>query len=156
MRGTSLHSSGIALAASVLVGVAAGLGVFTLGYADALSYLGSDPAACANCHVMQGHFDAWTKSSHGKFAGCNDCHSPHGNVVRTYASKARNGFFHSLAFTTGWHPENLRITPYNERITQEACRSCHAALTHQIDVAFASGSEGLDCIQCHASVGHDD
>ena len=28
------------------------------------SYLTDDPAACANCHVMQEHFDAWPRSSH--------------------------------------------------------------------------------------------
>ena len=140
----------------VLVGAAAGLALFAATYADGASYLGSDSSACANCHVMQGHFDAWVKSSHGKFAGCNDCHAPHGSFVAKYASKARNGFFHSLAFTTGWHPENLLITPYNRRIAEGACRSCHEALVHDIDSSTnADQQEPLACTGCHSTVGHD-
>lgn len=143
--------------APALVGVAAGLGLYVTSYAEATSYLRDDPSACANCHVMQGHFDAWVKSSHGKFAGCNDCHAPHDGVVAKYVSKARNGFFHSLAFTTGNHPENLRITEYNRGIAQDACRACHAGLVQDIEPAVAAhgGGDSLDCIRCHSTVGHD-
>ncbi|HUF79037.1 MAG TPA: cytochrome c nitrite reductase small subunit, partial [Thermoanaerobaculia bacterium] len=37
---------------AVLLGAAAGLGAFTFGYAKGYSYLTNDPAACANCHLM--------------------------------------------------------------------------------------------------------
>jgi len=39
------------LAAAVLVGIAAGLGVYTFVYAKGYSYITNDPAACANCHT---------------------------------------------------------------------------------------------------------
>ena len=145
------------IVAAVLVGSAAGLGTYTVGYADTFSYLSNDPNACANCHVMKGHLDAWTKSSHGKFAGCNDCHAPHDNVVNKYYCKARNGFFHSLAFTTGNFPDNLRINDYNRNVTENACRHCHAPMVHEIDTMASSGSgaDALSCIQCHSTVGHD-
>ncbi|MEM1063298.1 MAG: cytochrome c nitrite reductase small subunit [Planctomycetota bacterium] len=144
----------LAFAASVLAGSAGGLGVFTFGYARGTSYLGNDPAACANCHVMQGHLDAWVKSSHGKVATCNDCHAPHDTVGKYYC-KARNGFFHSLAFTTGDYPENLTIHEYNRGVVEAACRDCHAQISHTIDVGVtADPQEPLSCIRCHADVGH--
>ncbi|HON66032.1 MAG TPA: cytochrome c nitrite reductase small subunit, partial [Phycisphaerae bacterium] len=45
------------------LGIPAGLGLFTFIYADGASYMTNDPTACANCHVMQNHLDAWAKSS---------------------------------------------------------------------------------------------
>jgi cytochrome c nitrite reductase small subunit len=34
------------------LGVALGLGGYTLVYAEGLSYLSDDPEACANCHII--------------------------------------------------------------------------------------------------------
>jgi cytochrome c nitrite reductase small subunit len=42
---------------------------------------------------MHEQYDGWIKSSHRSVAVCNDCHVPH-DVVREYATKARNGFWH--------------------------------------------------------------
>ena len=146
----------VMLLIALLAGAAGGIGFFTLGYADATAYLRDDPAACANCHVMQGHLDAWIKSSHGKVATCNDCHAPAGTIDKYYC-KARNGFFHSLAFTTGEFPNNIRSTDYNHGVTEQACRNCHAETSHGIrsPVAGPNPAEDLSCIHCHASVGHD-
>ena len=138
---------------ALLTGAAMGVGVFTMGYAEATSYLSNDPFTCANCHVMQGHLDAWFKSSHGKFATCNDCHTPHDAAGKLYC-KARNGFFHSLHFTTGKFPDNIRITEYNRGVTEGTCRHCHADIVQQID--HRSAGEALSCIRCHSTVGHDD
>ena len=141
----------LAIAATILAGAAAGLGTYTLAYADGLAYLDDDPQACANCHVMQGHLDAWVKSSHKQVAVCNDCHAPHTNVLDKYTCKARNGFFHSYAFTTGRFPDNILINAYNREVTESACRHCHSAVSHDID----DDVEPLACTGCHASVGHD-
>lgn len=48
----------------VAIGVAVGIGGYTFVYGKGYSYLANDPAACANCHVMQDHLDGWLKSSH--------------------------------------------------------------------------------------------
>ena len=48
----------------VIIGIAVGIGAYTFAYAKGWSYLTDDPAACANCHVMQEQFDGWIKSSH--------------------------------------------------------------------------------------------
>ena len=148
----------LAITAAVLIGISAGLGFFTFGYAKGASYLTNDPAACANCHVMTEHYDAWLKGSHRSVATCNDCHTPH-NLVGKYTTKALNGFWHSFYFTTGNYPDPLRITPRNNRVTEQACRYCHAEIVSAIDPdPHASGEsragEPISCIRCHKYVGH--
>jgi cytochrome c nitrite reductase small subunit len=148
------------LGTAALIGVAVGLGGFTFGYARGYSYMTNDPAACANCHIMDEHYSAWLKSSHRSVAGCNDCHSPH-DLVGKYSTKARNGFWHSFYFTTGNFPYPLRITERNHEIVEHNCRYCHERITEMIDQGVVSGGahagsdvEPLRCTRCHVSVGH--
>jgi cytochrome c nitrite reductase small subunit len=141
----------VLLIAAAAIGLAAGIGGYTFVYAKGASYLSSDPAACVNCHVMRDQFAGWEKSSHRAVAGCGDCHMPH-SLVRKYLAKARNGWHHSYAFTTGRFPDPIRITGGNREITEETCRDCHAAVVHQIDVS--QGGERVECLHCHRSVGH--
>ncbi len=129
-----------------------GVGVFTFGYAEGLSYFRSDPNACANCHVMQDYLDTWQKSSHHHAAVCVDCHLPH-TFVRKYVAKADNGFFHSLAFTLDSFPEPIRIKVRNRRITQENCLACHGEVVDHMRPQDPS-DDALNCIHCHAGVGH--
>lgn len=136
----------------ILIGIILGLGAFTFGYARGASYLTNDPAACANCHVMQEHFAAWMKSSHRQVAVCNDCHTPH-SFVGKYATKASNGFWHSFYFTTGRYPDPLRITPRNHDVTEGACRHCHEDIVAQMNHG-AGETERVSCVRCHATVGH--
>lgn len=140
-----------AVIAGGLVGVTLGLGGYTFVYARGASYLTNSPAACANCHVMRNHLDAWIKSSHRAVAVCNDCHTPPG-LVPKYATKASNGFWHSFAFTTGRFPEPLRITPRNRAVTEKACRKCHDEIVQAIE--GHSSAQQISCIRCHSTVGH--
>ena len=167
----------VVLAAAV-IGVALGLGAYTFVYAKGASYLSTDPAVCANCHIMGEHFAAWQRSSHRAAAGCADCHMPH-DFLGKYAAKASNGFWHSVAFTTGRFPDPLLIKPHNRAIVERACRDCHAGVTAAIDAgagpppgirAGMGGSptntrpqlhdgvsiagEELSCTYCHTYVGH--
>lgn len=132
------------------IGVPAGLGLFTFIYAEGFSYMTNDPAACANCHVMDDHFNAWVKSSHHDVAVCNDCHTP-ANFIGKYVTKASNGYHHSMAFTFGFE-EPIRITPRNREITEAACRKCHADIVQAIDTH--TQGEPMSCIRCHSIVGH--
>lgn len=137
------------------IGAAGGIGTYTFHYADGSSYMTNAPAACANCHVMQGHYDAWSKSSHKSVATCNDCHASHDSIVNKYYCKARNGFFHSLAFTTNNFPDQILINDYNRGVTEEACRHCHDAVVHSIDIESETNpSDRMSCIRCHNEVGH--
>lgn len=138
--------------AAILLGVFAGVGVFTFGYAKGLSYLSNDPQACANCHIMQDHYDSWQNASHHHVAVCNDCHLPH-NFVGKYITKADNGFFHSLAFTLDNFHEPIQIKPRNRRVTQASCIYCHQDIVAQM-LPANPGGDMLMCIHCHADVGH--
>ena len=145
------------LVTAILIGAAVGLGGYTFVYARGYSYLTDNPEACANCHIMDDHFAAWQKSSHKAVAGCNDCHTPHDNVVDKYWVKATNGFFHSLYFTTGEFPYPIRIRDPNHEVVEESCRYCHETITETIDHGLPSDAEGVakqDCTHCHRYVGH--
>ena len=141
-----------AIAAALLLGVGMGIGVYTFVYARGYSYLTDDPAACANCHVMNEQYGAWAKGPHHTVAVCNDCHTPH-SAVPKYLVKGRNGFLHSWYFTMGGFPEPIRTTAFSRKVTESACRRCHAGMVHALTVA-GSEREPLSCIHCHRSVGH--
>ena len=153
---------GNVLIISALAGIIVGIGAFTFIYAKGYSYLTNDPSACANCHIMDEHFDAWLKSSHQPVAVCNDCHTPSG-LIPKYITKADNGFWHSVAFTTGDFPDPLRIKPRNLKVTEEACMKCHQSITASIvsgghltgrNSRSVPEEEQVSCVRCHDSVGH--
>lgn len=154
------------LALSAFIGIAVGVAGFTFVYARGAAYLTDDPAACANCHIMNEQYAGWQKASHHNVAVCNDCHAPKAFVAK-YWTKALNGWHHSVAFTTGDFPEPIRITPRNREVTEGQCRSCHEEIVQAIDpaprvvqaadsaAASAHAVEGsVSCIRCHRSVGH--
>ena len=142
----------LALAVAAMMGVFGGVGAFTFGYADGASYLVDSPEACANCHVMQGHFDSWAKSSHKDVATCNDCHLKH-DFIGKWLTKADNGTFHALAFTTGDYPKPIRIKARNRAVTQEACLYCHQDHVNNM-LPVEAGGDMLTCAKCHGDVGH--
>ena len=139
-------------AAVLALGGLCGLGAFTFGYGEGWAYLQNKPANCANCHVMEDHFASYLKSSHHGVATCNDCHLRH-DFVGKWLTKMDNGFFHSLAFTTGGFPDPIRIKPRNRRVTQQACLYCHADFVNALLPARAQ-DETPGCVGCHQSVGH--
>ncbi len=130
------------------VAALAGLGIFAFDYGEGLSYLSTDPSACANCHIMQPQLDSYLKASHHTAATCVDCHLPH-EFLPKYVAKLRNGWNHSVAFTTGRFPEPIAITEANARVLQENCVTCHGDLVHDLVVG-----DDLRCVHCHVTVGH--
>jgi cytochrome c nitrite reductase small subunit len=146
-RGLSTPSIPLTLAAMTL-GLAVGIGAYAFHYAKGSSYLGNDPATCANCHVMSGHYAGWQAAPHHQIATCNDCHTPAGFVSK-YVVKAQNGWHHSLAFTLGDIPDVIRARPESRAVVEANCRHCHADL-----VADLVHGGDMACIRCHDSVGH--
>jgi cytochrome c nitrite reductase small subunit len=138
--------------AAGLLGAALGLGFYTFVYARGFSYLRDDASACMNCHVMQEQYVGWSRGSHRSVAVCNDCHTPPGLIAK-YATKASNGFRHSLAFTLGRFETNIQITPRNYDVTERACRHCHGAIVDAIELGTTQ-TETLSCLACHRSAGH--
>jgi cytochrome c nitrite reductase small subunit len=133
------------------VGVLLGVGGITFDYAEGLSYLSTDPAACANCHIMLPQHDGWQKASHHNVATCVDCHLPAG-FPDNYVAKARNGWNHSKAFTLQDFPEPIFITPGNAESLHANCLRCHADLVHEQSIVHVEGAPR--CVRCHADVGH--
>ena len=135
---------------TIAAGALIGIGGVTFHYADGTSYLSSDPAACANCHIMQSQYDSWQKASHHTVATCVDCHMPT-DFFGKWIAKAENGWKHSKAFTLQDFPEPIRITEKNAQILQASCLRCHAELTH----GMATGhDEAPSCVHCHQDAGH--
>lgn len=152
LRGAFRGRMGLAVAAAV--GVALGIGAYTMMNAGFTSYFGNDPQTCAQCHAMNEQFAGWQKSSHKDVATCNDCHAPHDNLVHKYANKAENGLMHSLKFTFQNYPENIIIRDHNRRVTENACLYCHADFVSEIENGSHQQGETLSCVRCHDGVGH--
>jgi cytochrome c nitrite reductase small subunit len=135
-------------------GLAVGVGLYTFWYGKGYSYMSNDPAACANCHIMNDQYEGWLKSSHKAFANCNDCHTPH-NFANKYYTKALNGFWHSYYFTVGGFHEPIQINERNLAIAEESCRYCHQQMVHSITVSEDKDHfTQVSCIRCHRDVGH--
>src|SRR5262245_33187455 len=107
-----------------VVGALVGVGIFTFGYAEGLSYFSTDPRACKNCHIMNDEYASWTKGPHHAVAGCVDCHLPH-SLIPKYVAKASNGYHHSKGFTLQDFHEPILIKKRNAEILQESCLRCH-------------------------------
>lgn len=138
---------------AVFIGVLAGVGGFTLFYAEGFSYLRSEPEVCANCHIMHPQYDSWLKSGHHGVARCVDCHLPTSFFAKYYA-KADNGYRHARGFTLQNFHEPIMITPKNSRILQERCISCHGDFVHELLAGATTDPDSITCVHCHIRVGH--
>jgi cytochrome c nitrite reductase small subunit len=138
-----------------LVGIAAGVGGYTVRYARGLSYLSTAPEACVNCHIMQPQYDAWARSSHHTVAVCVDCHLPHAFIDK-YLVKIENGWRHGKLFTTQKFKEPIRVQEHGLVVLQENCERCHEAMEHGLGPGFADTPRDLRCVHCHWDVGHGD
>lgn len=155
--GGQAQTSSLVWVFAVLLGVSAGLGAYTFSYAKGLSYFGTDPRACTNCHIMEPEFAGWQKGSHHGVAVCIDCHLPH-SFVSKYLTKAENGYRHGKLFTTQTFEEPITIKPAGLAILQSNCERCHADLVHDIvrpeSQGAAAAARDFPCIHCHWTVGH--
>ncbi len=143
----------LACVLGVPVGLLAGLGAFTFNYAEGLSYAGSDPETCVNCHIMRPQFDSWQRGSHHNFATCVDCHLPH-DLIGKYIAKSSNGYHHSKGFTLQDFHEPIMIKPGNSRILQDNCIRCHGEMVHGLVAGATTDPDSVRCVHCHSSAGH--
>lgn len=138
----------------VITGWVVGSGLYTFWYAKGISYFSSDPAACANCHVMNHVYDGWSKGGHQHVASCNDCHLPN-DFVGKWLTKADNGYHHAFAFTFKELPPVLEATPASKAIAQNNCIRCHGQMAgHAISATLSPQAETLSCLHCHKDAGH--
>jgi cytochrome c nitrite reductase small subunit len=145
----------LVLALACGIGTAMGIGSFAFRYAEGLSYFGTEPSACANCHIMQPQFDSWQKGSHHAAAVCIDCHLPT-DFVRKYYVKAENGYRHGKLFTTQTFAEPIFVQQAGREILEENCVRCHGELTRELDPGRTDAKHAVSCVRCHSGVGHGD
>jgi cytochrome c nitrite reductase small subunit len=141
------------VALAVAFGALLGISGFTANYAEGLSYFSTDPKACANCHIMQRQYEGWQKASHHAVATCADCHLPH-TFFAKYLAKASNGWHHSKGFTMQDFDEPIAIKPRNSAILQANCLLCHGEMVHQLVEGARTDRDAVECVHCHAGVGH--
>lgn len=128
--------------------LAAGVGLYVSDFAV---YLGNDPTACNNCHVMDAAYEGWYHGAHKNWAACNDCHTPH-DLIPKYIVKAESGYHHVSAFTLGQIPNAIRAKESSRAIIQENCIRCHAETV----AAIADGQMDAErnCVECHRAAAH--
>ena len=118
-------------------------------------FIGDDPAACVNCHIMTPYYASWSHSSHGRDATCNDCHVPHQNLAMKYGFKAMDGLKHTAYFVT--HSEHQAIMAENmsASVIMDNCIRCHTELNQAVAKNMESNRDkGKACWDCHRNVPH--
>lgn len=144
----------------VLGGFILGGGIYFLYLLRAHTYLGDDPKACINCHIMTPYYATWMHSSHGRDATCNDCHVPNDNVVGKYAFKGMDGMKHVFAFLTHSEHQVPEAQEASSQVIMNNCIRCHTNLnselvkTGKVDYMMTQVGEGKACWDCHRSVPH--
>lgn len=138
---------------ALIIGITALVIVTAVGLyvTDFTAYLGSNPATCNNCHVMDAVYEGWFHSAHQSWANCSDCHTPHAFIPK-YITKGISGYHHVTAFVFGDIPDAIRAKDESLEIVQENCVRCH------IDtVEFTNEVDHLSdryCFECHRYVSH--
>jgi cytochrome c nitrite reductase small subunit len=122
----------------LLLGILAGMAVFTFRTSRAWSYLSDDPSACMNCHIMAPQYATWSHSSHRGKAVCNDCHVPHNNIFNKYFFKAKDGLRHATIFTMRAEPQVIFIRNAGIKVVKDNCVRCH--------------NQQMYCMQCHIKI----
>ena len=136
------------VAAVIIGGVIVGGGALFMYMLRAHTYLGDDPAACVNCHIMTPYYATWFHSSHARNATCNDCHVPHENAVKKWTFKGMDGMKHVAAFLTKSEPQVIQAHEASSEVIMNNCIRCHTQLntefvkTGKIDYMMSQVGEG--------------
>ena len=144
----------------VLAGVLVGLAALFMYLLRAHSYLGDDPGACVNCHIMTPYYATWSHSSHARNATCNDCHVPHKTIFHKYGFKAIDGMKHVAYFVTHSEAQAIKAEDASAKVIMDNCIRCHTQLnqefvnTGRIGYMQAKAGEGKACWDCHRQVPH--
>ena len=145
----------------VVFGAIVGLGALFMYLLRAHTYfIGDNPSACVNCHIMTPYYATWSHSSHGRDATCNDCHVPHQNLAMKYGFKAMDGLKHTAYFVTNTERQAIMAESMSAEVIMDNCIRCHTQLnqefvkTGRIDYMMAKRGEGKACWDCHRNVPH--
>lgn len=109
-------------------------------------YIQNDPTFCTSCHLMEGPFDKWAESPHGKL-NCHTCHP--GSLMSN---------LHQLWVTFTEHPTEVKK---HAVVPAKICGSCHLANDARWKQVGATAGHQvhynelkIECVQCHAPSVH--
>src|SRR3970282_1035928 len=97
---------------------------------------------CASCHTMNKEYRNWSHSSHGRWAGCSDCHLPQTNIMTKFALKTRVGIHDTIAYLFSGDQLRIRISNHGENTAMKNCIRCHEVLVSKIN-------KNRKCWECH-------
>ncbi len=143
----------------IVLGIFAGLFIFTVYLSKAHSYLSDDPKTCVNCHIMAPQYATWNHSSHRQVTNCNSCHVPHDNFFNTYYFKAKDGLRHATVFTLRNEPQVIFIKEEGAEVVHQNCVRCHENqlmdAQHSSYIAnYEAHRTDRKCWECHREVPH--
>ncbi len=145
----------------VVAGIVCGLGGLFMYLLRAHTYfIGDDPSACVNCHIMTPYYATWSHSSHGRDATCNDCHVPHQNVALKYGFKAMDGLKHTAYFVMRSERQAIMAEDLSAEVIMDNCIRCHTQLnqefvkTGRMVYMQQKREGGKACWDCHRNVPH--
>ncbi|MBR2233713.1 MAG: cytochrome c nitrite reductase small subunit [Prevotella sp.] len=145
----------------VLAGVVCGLvGLFMYLLRAHTYFIGDNPSACVNCHIMTPYYATWSHSSHGRDATCNDCHVPHQNLAVYYGFKAMDGLKHTAYFLAHAERQAPKAEDLTGQVVMDNCIRCHTQLNQEFVTTGRKGymqqqrEGGKVCWDCHRNVPH--
>ena len=145
----------------VLAGVVCGLvGLFMYLLRAHTYFIGDNPSACVNCHIMTPYYATWSHSSHGRDATCNDCHVPHQNLAVYYGFKAMDGLKHTAYFLAHAERQAPKAEDLTGQVVMDNCIRCHTQLNQEFVTTGRKGymqqqrEGGKVCWDCHSNVPH--
>ena len=148
---------GLLLVAGVLCGLSA-LSMYLLRVHT--YFIGDNPSACVNCHIMTPYYATWSHSSHGRDVTCNDCHVPHQNLAMKYGFKAFDGMKHSAYFMLHAERQAPMAEAMTGQVVMDNCIRCHTQLnqefvnTGRLSYMQQQAQGGKVCWDCHRHVPH--
>ena len=145
----------------IVAGVVCGLGGLSMYLLRVHTYfIGDNPSACVNCHIMTPYYATWSHSSHGRDVTCNDCHVPHQNLALKYGFKAMDGLKHSAYFVLHAERQAPMAEPLTGQVVMDNCIRCHTQLnqefvsTGRMSYMQQQAQGGKVCWDCHRNVPH--
>ena len=144
----------------LVAGVVCGLGGLSMYLLRVHTYfIGDNPSACVNCHIMTPYYATWSHSSHGRDVTCNDCHVPHQNLALKYGFKAMDGLKHSAYFVLHAERQAPMAEPLTGQVVMDNCIRCHTQLNQEFvntgRLSYMQQAQGGKvCWDCHRNVPH--
>ena len=148
------------ITAIIICGCIFGSGALFLYMLRFHTYLGDEPSACINCHIMAPYYATWFHGSHARSTTCNDCHVPQDNMIKKWTFKGTDGMKHTAAFVSFKEPQVIRAHNGSSTVIMNNCIRCHEQLntefvsTGRINYMMANSGEGKACWDCHREIGH--